>query len=214
MKLILYSALLCFAACNVKNDTEVPQTALIVDQNLAEAYQDVQAAMTKKRTPIEFQGGEIATDCARYMTLRSDRNLVEGVNNKIIKSEYVICEALSILEAAEPAEVTPPTSLEGLYSQLDLTSFPSALRPQLHGEIKTLKQLSGLILESTPTRLSVDIHGIHNTFTLAAIADVSGDGEGDWIVWLGQTLSDGNYHHYQTLVIAAPNTSGELTGAY
>src|SRR5690625_4408653 len=95
MKLILYSAWLCLAACNVKNDTEVPQTALIVDQNLAEAYQDVQAAMTKKRTPIEFQGGEVATDCARYMTLRSNRNLVEGVNNKIIKSEYVICEARS-----------------------------------------------------------------------------------------------------------------------
>src|SRR5690625_1651032 len=141
MKLILHNSWLCLAACNVQIYTEVPQTALIVDQNLAEAYQDVQAAITKKRTPIEFQGGEVATDCARYMTLRSNRNLVEGVNNKIIKSEYVICEALSILKAAEPPEVTPPTSLEGLYSQLDLTSFPSALRPQLHGEIKDRKSV-------------------------------------------------------------------------
>jgi len=214
MRVILYSALLCLAACAAKNAAEQPQTVLIVNDSLAEAYRAMDSAMKEERTPIEFQGEQVAKDCSGYIELKASYRVAEAVNNQIIKSEYLICDALHLLKTAKATEARAPESMESLYSQLDLTSFPSALRPQLQDGVKTLEQLSGSILESTPQRLTVEVNGVYTTLTLAAIADVTGNGKDDWIVWLEQTLSDGSYRQYETLTIEAPGSQGELTSSF
>lgn len=213
MNKILYSTLLLLVACTAHSLADEPRPPLIVNETLVHAFRDIPATMNAERKPIEFQGGEVAKNCTRYMTLKEQQRLAEGVNNQIIKSEYLICEALDILESVQGTEASAPESLEALYSQLDLTSFPSALRPQLYGDIKTFAQLSGAILESAPQRLTVDVNDLHSTFTLAAIADVTGDGEPDWIVWLAQSLTEGNYRQYQTLVLPTPGSDDLLIEA-
>lgn len=210
MRPFLYCALLLLVACNSQSSTEKPQTVLIFDDTLAQAYQDKKTSMKEERTPIEFQGGQVARDCSGYIELKNSYRMAEGVNNQIIKSEYLICDALHLLKTAKATEAKAPESIESLYSQLDLTSFPSALRPQLQDGVKTLEQLSGSILESTPQRLTVEVNGVHTTFTLAAITDATGSGKGDWILWLEQTIPDGNYYQYQTLTVASTNSNGMM----
>jgi hypothetical protein len=214
MRVMLYGTLLFMFACGHQATENALATILIVDEKLEEAYRDAHAAMTEERTPIEFQGGKFATDCSSYIELKHSHRLAEGTNNQIIKGEYLVCEALDLLEAAKTSDIAPPISLESLYTKLDLRTFPSALRPQLQGDIKTLEQLSGSIVESTRNRLTVDVNGVQTTFMLAAIADVNGNGEDNWILWMAQTIAEGNYHNYQTLTITAPDTKGGLIGAH
>lgn len=191
---------------------------------LATALQDLKTTLSTPRTPLVFDNGSAASNCAEYSNLLAVHAPDESVRNAEIRAEYLVCDAVRWI-SNEPFLVEkhtlPPTAAKTLFERLDLRSFPSSLHNRANGQSHTLKTLlaSGAV---KTTRDTVEVETDEQFFTLqiAGVVSrpVSKDGvstsQTEWIVWVGDEMRLGNYKSYRTLIVRPPSklSGGRYTG--
>ena len=184
---------------------------LILNTELANAYENVDASLSQERTPLSFSGGAGASDCNGYLTLRTRYGVEETVSNQLIRGEYLVCDALNILARAEPARAVGPEPGKTLLSRLDLRSFPSSLRPAATDAAYTLATMFPTQISSSRNIAQLDTGDWMLSLELVAAARINDNAIPDWIVWMADEAKSGNYRSYQTLVIYDPERPGMLT---
>ncbi|RZJ62464.1 MAG: hypothetical protein EON49_02160 [Acidovorax sp.] len=201
---------------------------VVTHPDLAVALQDLKTSLYRSRTPLAFDNGTSANNCAEYSNLVLTSAPQESVNNASIQSEYLVCDAVSYI-ASDPftVELTPPRArtagrAQALFERLDLRSFPSSLHNRTDERAHTLKTLlaSGKVT-STGSTLEVDTSD--QFFALQVVAVVRRPATKgaakprsvEWIVWVTDERKDGNYRSYSTLIVhpPIPSSTGLYTGA-
>jgi hypothetical protein len=139
-------------------------------------------------------------------------SILEGVNNEIISQEYLICPSIVVLQSADSTSITthlPVSYGTELCSRLDLTTFPSSLRPRLSGAKRVLSALE-IPLEADKYACSFDTRDWFFRVEVVAEADFEKDGKTDWLVWLFDEAKTGNYRGYSVLVVSDVSRPGLL----
>ena len=192
--IILFSFAAFAAEINAAPETK------IYNQQVREAYQHYASTLTEKRNDLVFENGDKANDCNTYLKASKASAIGEGVNNQIIKGEYLVCDVLSLLGKRQfiIPKIMPKIG-ERLATQVDLRSFPSSVFPQLNDRKFTLSKLTGKLTVGA-TAVSLDSVDWHYTIEVVATADINNNGKTDWIFWLVDEARMGNYRGYQTLV--------------
>ncbi|MGD9386414.1 MAG: hypothetical protein PVF28_07655, partial [Thioalkalispiraceae bacterium] len=135
----------------------------------------------------------------------------EGVNNQIIKNEYLECDVLSLLgDSSFTREKQKVSTGEALATRLDLRTFPSSLFRRVDDNAYTLKQVAGKQTSSTQHTVVYETDDWFYRLEVVAQADLNKNGEPDWIVWLFDEAKTGNYRSYQTLIIYDPAKQDKL----
>lgn len=64
------------------------------------------------------------------------------INNKLVKSEYLICETVELLQKPDTQHLTNDNSNHGkaLWEKLNLSTFPNLLNREARGDEKTYKK--------------------------------------------------------------------------
>jgi len=94
---LVYASVFFITACN---NTNTGSQGGIFNQALFSAYQHRDTNLSQKRTELLFNDGASANDCSLYLSLAPKHDLEESVNNQMIKSEYLVCDALGLLDGA------------------------------------------------------------------------------------------------------------------
>lgn len=158
--------------------------------------------LRKNRTALQFESGASARTCSEYLHLVASDPLKEGVANQLAKSEYLICDVLALTGKQKPGSRQPDDRFgQALAERVDLRSFPSSLHQMLDEKNFSLKLLDARAATTAATSASYDTRDWHYRLELIATLDANGNGKPDWVVWLTDEARDGNYRHYQTLVI-------------
>lgn len=198
---------------------------VVTHPDLAVALQDLKTSLFRPRTPLAFDNGASANNCAEYSSLVLTSAPQESVNNASIQSEYLVCDAVGYI-ASEPFTVDPTLPRtrmarrgQALFERLDLRSFPSSMHNRTDDRTHTLKTLltSG---EVTLTGDTVEVDTSDQFFALQVVAEVRRPAVKGaakprpiaWIVWVTDERKAGNYRSYSTLIVHPPSKSS--TGAY
>ena len=191
---------------------------------LKAALQDLKQALLAPRTPLAFDNGASAENCAQYLNRLSAGQPEESVHGASIRAEYLVCDAVRFI-ANEPftlgTDTAPSHVAKALFERLDLRSFPSSLHNRADAQRHTLKQLlASAQVTMTPT--SVEGETDEQAFSLHIAAVVrrpasSGNvktRQSEWIVWVADEMKNGNYRSYRTLVVRPPTqgSGGRYTG--
>jgi len=208
---INFILLLAVTAC--ANQYRSATSFIVIDDGLNSDVADPEVAYNRSRNLISFDGGMAARNCREYLNNLSVHSLDETVDNQLVKSEYLSCEALILIEQSRSSQFKPvEASLIGLslLKHLDLRSFPSSLGGVADDEIHTL---DGLF----PDDSFVDNYsaGFENgdwqyEVRVVAQGDLNGNDQADWIVWLTDKSKTGNYSGYSTLVVLDPSPQLEV----
>ncbi|AZN34722.1 hypothetical protein NQT63_08320 [Pseudoalteromonas agarivorans] len=210
MKIEAYLSILFLVGCT---NADLHQDKDILNNTLKVSYKNLDNSLEINRTGLMFSNGEKAKSCNSYFLLNSKYSIEESVHNQLVKSEYLICEALDILiksTSIEPKEGTDLNFGRRLKDQLDLRTFPSSLYRVSSKESHTLGSL-----------FPKNSHAGHNiaelqtdewTFILevVALADVNDNSFSDWIVWVTDESKVGNYKSYSTIIIVDPDKQRKL----
>jgi hypothetical protein len=202
------SAALCsflLVACSDPTSTSGPA---IFDTDLADAYARVDQSFGKQRSPLSFEGNGTATDCPSYFEKMSKFRIEEAVDNQLVKSEYLVCDALKLLAGSFPrpsGESARTVAGKALVSKLDLRTFPSSQNMLSDDKSHTLAALYPERASSDATTARIDTEDWSLTLKIVAAARLNDNEADDWIVWLSDESKTGNYRNYQTLVIYDPS---------
>lgn len=177
----------------------------IFDRELAGAFHDYDRVISHPRTPLAFESGRTVSNCAGYLAERARGETGAAVSNRIVKSEYCICDALDLLRRAQPAQAVrrPPSFYtREIVERLDLRSFLSSLRPKMEDEehpvMRTLETLSPRTDRFTAIS---DTEDWYYSFEVVARADFTNDGSEDWLVLFTDQAKEGSYRDYGVLVV-------------
>ena len=121
--------------------------------------------------------------------------ILEGVNNKIISQEYLICPSIIALQSAGLPSTNahfPASYGEELCSRLDLTTFRSSLSPRLNGAKRVLSAL-GIPLRTDKYACSFETGDWFFKVEVVAEAEFEKDGKTGWLVWVFDEAKTGNY---------------------
>jgi len=192
---------------------------------LATALHDIKKTLFTPRTPLTFDNGAAAGNCAEYSNLATTHSPDESVRNAEIRAEYLVCDAVRLI-SSEPFFVEknplPAGAAKALFERLDMRSFPSSLRNRANEQSHTLKTLlaSGTV---KTTRDTVEVETEEQFFSLQIVGVISHTAskggvkvrQSEWIVWVGDEMKDGNYKSYRTMVVRPPSkpSGGRYTGA-
>lgn len=207
MKAINYLSILSLGilfGCTNKNFQDTPY---IHNQQLSSSYKSFDNSFKKTRSKLSFSSGQTATNCETYFDLYSKHNIDENIHNQLVKSEYLLCDALKILSYSSGVSrkgVSVSHMGEELLSKLDLRSFPSSLRRAGSEESHTLKALYPQHTSFTDTVAKLDAEDWTFTLEVVAVASINGNSIPDWIIWVLDESKSGNYRGYSTLIIYDP----------
>ena len=160
--------------------------------------------MLERRPELQLNDGSSVQNCRDYLDLDSGVDVSESVENITRSADYRICDTLRALKSADPVSQPYRSNVaagEVLRNRLDLRSFRSSLGPassryhtfaQIEEELPVRVEGDSVILESDDWYLHLEV---------VARADVNGDGNEDWLVWLTDEARSGNYRGYDVLVI-------------
>lgn len=180
---------------------------VILDKALLDAYRQGQEALTKARSPLLLQDGGKVHNCKSYLLQASTHRTEESVNNQMIKSEYLVCDALGILNG-----IKKPGYQDAIHSnygqqiaeKLDLRSFPSSLHRMGDAEKHTLNALFPGQVSTNGNLAILEMDDWTFRLEVVAKANLDNNNQPDWIVWLSDEAKAGNYRAYTTLVIYNP----------
>lgn len=205
--LLLIGALV--AACTAPASERV--TAEILNPVVASAWRNAGATKRQARSALRFASGFVAHDCEDYLAQRKHSVVDEGVNNRAALQEYLVCDTLELLAAADQVVDQPSSNNLGeqLRTRLDLTSFPSSLH-QLAQEHPRLAELEAMAVRADARAVIAESDDWRFQLEVVAVTDINRNGHPDWIVWLTDTALDGNYRDYAVLVIPDVTEGGRL----
>ena len=183
----------------------------IFNPDLAAAHADREVALTEERSPLSFEGEREANNCNSYFDLSSRYRMDESTQNHLIKSEYLICDALRFLSSPKAANKQPdPDQGTQLLSKLDLRSLPSSLRQRTSRNSHTLAALFPDLAVAGANTASVETDEFSFSIEVVASTRVNDNDEADWIVWMADEAKSGTYRDYRTFLILDPHSSTKL----
>ncbi|MEX0730159.1 MAG: hypothetical protein WED00_04285 [Aquisalimonadaceae bacterium] len=185
----------------------------ILKPSVADAFEALGQTMSAHRSTLRFDNGKIVNDCETYLEQRTRAEVDEGVNNRMVSQEYLICDTVSLLATAgtDWAEHEGSERFgELLRSGLDLRSFPSSLH-QLAGEHPTLADMEHLAqVRVDGPAVVFELEEWYFKLDIVALADVNQDGNLDWLVWLIDESNNRMYSDYRVLIIENVAEHGRL----
>lgn len=182
---------------------------VVYNNELTNALQQPEV-FKKKRTILEFTSGATGQTCEDYLQLTVSSTVKEEINNQMVKSEYLVCEALALIGDKQlTAADTNVAFGQILATRLDLRSFPSSLFQMLDDQKYTLENLDTKVKVAT-TSVTYETQEWHYRLELVATLDVNNNGKVDWVLWLADEAKPGNYRQYQTLVVYDVGNTGLL----
>ncbi|MDA8454121.1 hypothetical protein M4R22_05040 [Acidovorax sp. GBBC 3334] len=185
----------------------------ITNPELLSALQNPKAAQTAERSPLAFENGSSAKNCAEYSDLLAKSQLVESTRNFEIRSEYLLCDSIRLV--ADKPFVAGKASTAGrlaktLYDKLDLRSFPSSLRNRADDKQHTLKRLLPGTAQSKGNAVQVETPDQFFRLEVVGIIDQGKGKKQDLIVWVTDELKNGTYRGYNNIVVHPPRSSAGL----
>jgi len=166
------------------------------------------------RSKLQFAGGSSVTNCLEYYRLLSEQEIDESIHNQLVKSEYLVCDALKILAEASVVYEGSATGRgigEKLSTKLDLRSFPSSLFRISDEEKHTLLALypkDNLMSDDTAT--SLETKDWIFRLEVVAIIPLNDNKTPDWVIWVSDEAKQGSYHSYSTLIVYDPAAEESL----
>lgn len=186
-------------------------TTKVYNSNVASSLINSDKELSATRTELSFVSGSKVNNCVEYIKNIANSKINEGVNNQLIKSEYLICDVLSLLENKRYSIVKANNELVGLLAtKLDLRSFPSSFGPRLDEKKYTLKSLAGNKLIINEGHVIYDTEEWQYRIELIAVSDINNNKKDDWMLWFSDESKSGNYRGYQTLVLYDVDTSKNI----
>jgi hypothetical protein len=209
--MVTFCAFIVFFLVSCKNGADSTKKE-IVDSDLYDAYINFGSSIKQKRNVLVFDGGGAADNCNAYLELSSEVEILESINNQIIKSEYLICDALHILSNSETytRNVDRNKIGEALLMKLDLRSFPNSFSIMTEDNSYTLSHIfpdqslsigSSVLYESSDWLFHLRV---------VAVVNINNNSNPDWIIQLSDESKLGNYRNYSTLVIYDTESSEVL----
>ncbi|MCP1673266.1 hypothetical protein J2T57_000358 [Natronocella acetinitrilica] len=208
---LLLSGTWLLVACT---GTDLTTQPIIFNAEVAAAYQQPDAVLSERRSPLRLADGTTVTDCTAYLAALDHAPVEETTANVTVRVEYRICDTLAVLRdsAAPPGVALPlPAYAEGLRDRLDLRSFPSSLR-QLADDYPTAADLPDPMATSISNAvLLIESADWHYRLEVVAVVGTDADAGEDWLVWLTDEALSGSYRDYRLLIISGANEPGYLT---
>jgi hypothetical protein len=185
----------------------------ILDSELSKAYAAYEETMTLKRSRLQFSDGEEVDHCAAYLNAFNDKTIVETTSNQIVKSEYLVCDALNLLSRSTgvtSANIDRNQIGEYLLNKLDTRTFQSSFSRLAEDNKNTLSQLFSDQASSEGASASYETEDWYFNIRAVAVADINKNAEPDWILQLTDESKTGSYRGYATLVIYDFSSSNKL----
>ncbi len=207
MKAIGSFSIICtfiLAGCAGMNYIDAPY---IQNENLSKSYKKIGASFIETRAKLLFSGGNFATDCKTYIDLISKYDVEETIHNQMVKSEYLVCDALNILSDSSGISnetVSNSNMGEELLFKLDIRSFPSSLSRAGNEKAHTLKKLFPGHSSYTDNIAKLITEDWSFIIEVVAVARINNNSYPDWIVWISDESIVGNYRGYSTLIVYDP----------
>lgn len=207
----LFVLVLALTACQTSQQSSVGN---VFNDTLRDAMLDSQAAKTAERLPLFFENGEEVTRCVDYLDKSKTLGLEETITNQTSKSEYLVCDALAIVESSSPiAEAGNKNDiLKAIANSLDFRAFPNSMSRMADDSAFTMAAMfesSSLSIDDDTLRYTAEDWVL--SLQLLAVRDVNNNGSPDWIVWIADEAMDGVYRGYGTLVLLDPQSKTVLT---
>ena len=199
--LLIISLILLISACDRNGNSNA--VIEIYRTDVYSALSNYDAELTKARNQLGFEDGSSVSHCDGYIKASQTSRIGEGVNNMIIRDEYLMCDVLALVGKSRKLQVKDKSEYtEALANKLDLKSFRSSLRPRMDDKTRTLAKLVTL-----PDKLVIDGEKVsivsdnwHFALVHVASGDINNNGKPDWIIWVVDEAKVGNYRGYDTLV--------------
>ena len=202
---LIFISSIVLISCNAEQDLSSEKNIhnhYVYNSSVSNSLHNFNKAFNKLRTELEFESGVKVNNCKSYEKQIITSQLKDGINNQIVKSEYLICDALILLgNKAYDYHNTDTIMANLLAEKLDLRSFPSSLRPQLDNKNKTFKNLAGTNLLVKDNRIVYETTDWHYKTEIIAVADFNHNNKNDWLLWFSDESKTGNYRGYQTLIV-------------
>lgn len=207
MKTIHIVFILCLGFLVSCANTKFQNAPYIPNEELSASYENFNDSFKKTRSSLLYNGGRTATDCQTYFDLTSKYEIDETIHNQLVKSEYLICDALKILSSSSgvPKENVNFSNMgEELLSKLDLRSFSSSLYRASDENSHTLKSLYSQHTSSVGNVAELNTEDWTFTLEVVAVAKINDNSSLDWVVWVLDESKSGNYRGYSTLIVYDP----------
>lgn len=153
------SVTLCSILVVACSDPAATSGPAIFDTELADAYAHFDQSFGKLRSPLSFERSGTATDCPSYFQKVSKLRIDETVDNQLVKSEYLVCDALKLLVDSFPrptGQSVRAVAGKALLAKLDLRTFPSSQNMLSDDRSHTLAALYPERASSGATNAKID----------------------------------------------------------
>ena len=204
-------ALAFIAGCSLAG--QVPETERIFNAELQKAFRNYEQTLKKERSPLTFSSGTTVETCRDYLSQSDTDALADGVDNRTVAGEYLVCDSVAALNQAEEAggiQYSPESYGKQLMARLDLRGFPSSLGPRLTDKQYTLADLASEAVHHSRYGVAFDSKNWHFALEVVASTDLNGNGRADWLLWLVDEAKAGNYRNYELLVAYDVEGSGSI----
>lgn len=204
-------ALAFIAGCSMADP--VPEMDRIFNADLQKAFQNQEQTLEKQRSPLAFSSGTTVETCREYLAQSDTDALAEGVDNRTVSGEYLVCDSVAALNQSEEAggiQYSPESYGKQLMARLDLRTFSSSLGPRVTDEQYTLADLALDAVDHSRFQVVFDSKNWHFALEVVASRDLNGNGRDDWLLWLVDEAKAGNYRDYEVLVAYDVGGSGPI----
>ena len=181
------------------------QSNYILNPGLLAEFMDYNESLKSERPDLLFENGKTVTNCLSYFKMALNNEVDQSNYNQSIKSEYLNCEALKILEGQLIGAAKDKNDLgKALSEKLDVSSFPSSIIKTVSNDIYTL---AALYPDATIFRQHETIYETEDwifRLEVVAVVKLNDNKKQDWIVWLSDESKSGDSRFYSTLVVYDP----------
>ena len=215
----IWQCVLIFAfLCSVKIVGFAQAAPTIFDSKIIESYENYDASLKEKLSPLNFDSGKSVVSCKEYLEEKTRSKISETVADSIFHSEYVNCDIIFLLKQSNESDqlIFRKTAKfnygREILTRLNLNSFPCSFRDEKR--LKLPKNIrSGAYWKPKVSNLNISSNAEMWFFEITVIAEIDADNDGrkDLILTIiEQALKEGNYRSYQTLLISDYKKKGEL----
>jgi len=186
----------------------------IFNEVVAQADRQRTDELARVRVELKLADGSVVSNCTDYLVRGASVSIDESLESQLAKSEYLICEALDLIERSRaPAVVVKTDYGQRLADLLDLRSFPSSLNMRSDDVVHTLSTITVEKLTVDAVSVAMDEPDWHYRLEVVAVRDINGNDTPDWIVWLADEAKQGSYRGYVTLVLLDPMSGSEFAAS-
>lgn len=184
----------------------------IFDEDLRQAFDNLDRAMSEPRAPLALSSGESISTCHDYLEFGD--HLDRGSPRQMLAlQDYVICDSLALLQHARQVPAAPIDAGKALATRLDFRTFPSSRGPRTSDQAFLFEALVDDPLVIEPNAAMLDSDQWYLRLERVAAADFDGDGSEDWLIWIGDDSRVGTYQTFHALLVYDVKATGTMAGA-